>query len=93
MINNYELIVMIRPDEVEKTIKTVTELFKKLLPTEADIKKEELGKKTLAYPVEKVKEANYFLFSISCDGAKILELSQKLKTFEKVLRFLLVRRK
>lgn len=93
MVHAYELIVMIKPDEVQDTVKKLTEIIKKLLPGETSIKKEELGKKTLAYPIKKIKEANYFLFSISCDAAKIPELSQKLKTFEKILRFLLIRRK
>lgn len=93
MLQKYELLTIIKPESFSETEKKIVEFLKKQLGDKAIEKKEDLGKKTLVYPIKKMKEGNYYLFTLSCDSEKILEVSAKLKTFESIVRFLLVKKK
>lgn len=75
------------------TLQEANELQKKLedfLSKEAKIlKKAELQKKNLAYPIKKEEQAYFGFFYFSLLPTKIKELQEKLKLFDKgLLRFL-----
>jgi small subunit ribosomal protein S6 len=52
---------------------------------------EKMGKRRLAYDVNKCQDGQYVLFILSSDGKAIHELERRLRVTEQVLKFLTVR--
>lgn len=55
------------------------------------VKSESMGRKTLAYPIEKMTEGNYWLFEIEGSGQEIAELERRMRVNEDVVRYMTVR--
>ena len=59
-----------------------------------NVKVEKLGRKELAYPIKKQKEADYFLFSFDAEGEGIKGIGDKIRLEqESVLRYLVIVKK
>ena len=52
---------------------------------------EKLGKRRLAYIVNKFREGSYVLFTIQADGAIIREVERRLRVMDLVIKYLTVR--
>lgn len=82
---NYELTFLLNEESELGSIKKLIEsLSGKILEEEA------WGNKTLAYPIKKLKTANFYKWKIDIDGKNISELSKKLNFNEKLIRYLLL---
>ncbi len=55
------------------------------------IKKEEWGRRRLAYTVQKQREGIYWFFHASLDASAVAELGRNLRLFEKVIKFMITR--
>ncbi|MEO0095637.1 MAG: 30S ribosomal protein S6 [candidate division WOR-3 bacterium] len=91
-MRHYEAMFIFRPElkdeQLEKEVGVVEELIKK---SGADsIRHQVLGKKVLAYPVEKQKEGFYVNYEFSVLPDKIAEIKDKLKHHSNVLRFMII---
>lgn len=85
----YELVLMVaagNTGEVEKVEKAVKANEGKVTKTTA------WGEKELAYPINKLARASYFLLDISLPGEAAVTLSRSLTLNEELLRYLLVRK-
>jgi len=59
-----------------------------------NVKVEKLGRKELAYPIKKQKEADYFLFYFDAEGGSIKVIGDKIRLEqEAVLRYLVIAKK
>lgn len=84
------MVVILEPKEEEKE-KTLAKV-KEILGKEAKILKEEnWGIKTLAYPIKKLREGEFIQIDFEAENAAVAEIDKKLRQFETLLRFLLVR--
>lgn len=50
------------------------------------------GKKSLAYPIKKKKEANFCLLTFETEGKEVVSIVNKLKHNEDVLRYLIIKK-
>jgi len=75
----------------EKETKTV----KDLITAHAGkiTKEEEWGKKELSYPIKKATSAFYYTYNLEMEEKKVTELKRKLDFDEKLLRYLLLKKK
>lgn len=94
MDRKYEACFVLRTDipeeEIEKEIETIE---KTLVSGGANIvKKESMGRKTLAYPIKKKQEGIFYLFYFTAPGT-INQTIESLKMRENILRYLLIKRK
>lgn len=81
--------VVVRSD-VEASDKKHQEIVKKLLGDGVNFKEvRSLGKKQLAYPIQKQTEAVYLLANVEAESLKLDEINKRSKLDESVLRFLL----
>ena len=71
-------------DQAKKVTKFIVELKGKVT------KEEFIGKKTLAYPIEKISEADYWQLHFSINASQIPVLRKELIQKEMVLRFLIL---
>lgn len=93
-MRSYELVLVLKSgvSEIEKK-KVLDEVSKTLEKAESEI--QELGRKTLAYPIKKEREGIFVLINVTYpNGTSIpADLEKKLLMNERVLRHLLVRTK
>lgn len=75
-------------DEVPK----VTEEVKKYIESSGGVieKHEELGKKKLAYPIKKIRNAFYVLDNFSAESDKIGDIEHRIRTSQNIIRHLVV---
>ena len=90
-MRTYEAMCVLRvEDEVFQRGKdAVREELKKL---DANILREEdMGQRTLAYPIQGVNQAHYFYFVVEMEPEKAHQVEQSVKLFDELLRFMMVR--
>lgn len=92
MKNAYELMMVISSSAGldEKTIKANVKKHAGEESTVESVK--DYGKRTLAYPIRKQHDANYWLVTFTSTGTGTVTLSKKLRLDEHVLRFLVVKK-
>lgn len=92
-MQKYELVYILKqelPDaEVKKLRDKIEKAIEKLKGTL--LENQDLGSKTLAYPIQNQMRGHYFFFSFEGGGALVDELERTLRLSEQTLRFLTVK--
>ena len=55
------------------------------------LKEEDMGQRTLAYPIQNVNQAHYFYFVVEMEPEQAHQVEQSVKLFDQLLRFMMVR--
>lgn len=84
-MNQYELIFLLNEESELGPIKKIIESHSGKI-----LEEESWGKKTLAYPIKKLRTANYYSWKLEIDAKNISELRKKLNFNEKLIRYLLL---
>ena len=89
----YELMAVINPKaDAEATAKKIEKFIAD--SKSQNVKVEKLGRKELAYPIKKQKEADYFLFYFDGSGDGLKGIGDKIRLEqEAVLRYLVIKAK
>ena len=88
-MRQYELMLVFAPT-LEVTDKTATALVEKIVGVEAKVSSVTvLGKKWLAYPIQKQKEGIYVVAALEGKHVHVNELEKKVQLGAEVLRYLL----
>ncbi len=89
----YEVMYIIDPETSEENIGKLNESVGKLVETEGGsvVKVDEMGRRKLAYQINKKKEGYYVLFEIEGSGQEIAELERRMRVNDAVLRYITVR--
>lgn len=82
--------VDITDEKLEKEIKSVERAIK--TRGKGSIQHENLGKKTLAYPIKKKNEGTYVNYLFTAEPGSISKIKDYLKHKEDILRFLILSR-
>ncbi|MCM8767110.1 MAG: 30S ribosomal protein S6 [Candidatus Omnitrophica bacterium] len=95
MLKNYELCFLIKADLPEENFDKEIDFIERVILREGAeiVKKENLGRKTLAYPIKKKEEAVYYIFYIKSTPDKISKIESEFYRRENILRYLFLRRK
>ncbi len=92
-MNKYELAVVvsakIEDDERAQVIEKVKALVERFGGQISDV--DEWGKKRLAYEIQKMKEAYYYFIHFESDAETPIEIEQRIRIMDNVIRFLCVR--
>ena len=92
-MNKYELCVVlsakIEDDERAATLEKVQKYITRFGGTVTNI--EEWGKKRLAYEIQKMKEAYYYFVQFDAQASAPIEIENRVRIMENVIRFLCVR--
>lgn len=89
----YEVMFIIDPDA---TGEDITRISENLQQTIVDLggtisKNEDMGRRSLAYPIGRKTEGHYILFEIEGSGSEIAELERRMRVNDQVLRYMTVR--
>ena len=89
----YDIVVLVTPDLNEDDAARVTADYRKILADGGGniVKDEPWGRRRLAYPIGRKREAYYHHFQVSAEPALVAETERRLKLSDQVLRHLAVR--
>ena len=91
-MNKYESVIIINPIVDEEGVKELVKKFTDLINTDGKVEKvDELGKKKLAYEVQKNKEGYYVVFYFEANPSLISELERNYRITDEVIKFMSVR--
>ena len=91
-MNKYESIIIINPNLDEEGIKAVIQKFSDLINTDGKLEKvDEMGKRKLAYEVQKNKEGNYVVFYFEANPSLISELERNYRITDEIIKFMTVK--
>jgi small subunit ribosomal protein S6 len=93
MSRTYEVMFIVRPDVTEEDLDKLIEGFTATVTTGGGEVKtaEKMGRRKLAYTVQKFNEGNYVLLTIASDGTLVAELERRLRVTEPVIKYITVR--
>ena len=89
----YEVMYIINPDTEAEKIEKLNDAVGKLIEKEGGeiVHMEDIGRRNLAYPIEKKQEGHYVLFEINGSGQEILELERRMRVNDLIMRYITVR--
>ena len=91
-MNKYESVIIINPNLEGEAIKALTEKFSNLINTDGNVSSvEELGKKKLAYEINKNKEGYYVVYKFEANPNLIDELQRVYRITDEVIKFIVVK--
>ena len=92
-MRDYELTVIFSPEIAEEDISMAIERVSSYITQKDGVIDEvnRLGRRKLAYPINNFRDGNYTLIRLKLDPNQTAKLETNLKSWEDVLRYLLVR--
>jgi small subunit ribosomal protein S6 len=92
-MRNYEVMFIVNPNVVEEEIDKINAQIESIVTTGGGTvaKVEKMGKRRLAYPVDKFRDGFYVLLTILATGDIIKETERRLRVMDQVIKYLSVR--
>lgn len=89
----YEVMYIVNPETEGEKIEKLNEAVGKLIEKEGGevVRMDNVGIRTLAYPIQKKTEGHYVLFEINGTGQEILELERRMRVNDLIMRYVTVR--
>ena len=89
----YEVMYIVDPETPAERIEKLNEAVGKVIEKEGGtvVRMDDIGRKPLAYPIEKKTEGHYVLFEIDGSGQEILELERRMRVNDMILRYITIR--
>ena len=89
----YEIMYIIDPGTEPDKITALNEAMSSLIEKEGGtiVRMDDIGMRTLAYPIKKHKDGYYVLFEMDGSGKEILELERRMRVNDLVMRYVTVR--
>ena len=92
-MNKYESIIIIGSSVEEEGIKSLIEKFTNLINSEGKVESvQEMGRRKLAYEIDKNKEGIYVLFNFEAKPELIAELERNYRITDEVIKFIVVKK-
>lgn len=92
-MRNYEIMFIVNPNAADEEIDKINSQIEGVITAGGGkIEKiEKMGKRRLAYEVDKHREGHYVLFVISANGDIIKECERRLRVMDAVIKYMTVR--
>jgi small subunit ribosomal protein S6 len=92
-MRTYEVMYIVDPETDGGKVAKLNEAVGKLIEKEGGeiVRMDDIGLKTMAYPIQKKEEGYYVLFEINGSGQEILELERRMRVNDMIMRFITVR--
>ena len=92
-MNKYESIIIVNPNVEEEGLKALEEKFTGLINENGKVETvENMGKKKLAYDINKFKEGTYLLFNFEAKPDSIKELERVYRITDDIIKFIVVKK-
>lgn len=91
-MNKYESVIIINPNVDEEGIKSLIQRFTTIINNDGKLEKaDELGKRKLAYEINKNKEGYYVVLYFEANATLISELERNYRITDEVIKFMTVK--
>lgn len=92
-MRHYEIMFLVHPDQSEQT-GAMIERYRNQIESKSGVvhRLEDLGRRVLAYPIQKIVKAHYILMNIECDAQTLAEFETGFRFNDAILRFLTIRK-
>jgi small subunit ribosomal protein S6 len=92
-MRNYEIMFIVNPNATEEEIDKINAQLENIITSGGGTieKIEKMGKRRLAYEVDKQREGYYVLFTIVGNGGIIKECERRLRVMDAVIKYITVR--
>ena len=92
-MRHYEIVFLVHPDQSDQA-SAMAERYQSMIEASGGSvhRTEDWGRRLLAYPIDKIHKAHYFLMNIECGSQALDELTSAFRFNDAVLRHLVVRR-
>ena len=89
----YEVMYIVNPETADDTIAKLNEAVGKLIEKEGGsvVRMDDIGRRPMAYQIEKKREGYYVLFEIEGSGQEIAELERRMRVNDMIMRYITVR--
>ncbi len=89
----YEVMLIVDTDTAEDEVTRLRENLQQIIVDQGGTitKNENMGRRTLAYPIGRKNEGLYMLLEIDGSGREIAELERRMRVNDRVLRYITVR--
>ena len=93
-MQHYEILFLFHPDQSEQ-VAAMIERYTDLIKKDDGLvhRLEDWGRRALAYPINKIHKAHYFLVNIECSVKTLAELKNLFRFNDAVIRHLIIKRK
>ena len=92
-MSKYESIIIVNPNVDEAGLKALEEKFTGLINENGKVEStENMGKKQLAYEIQKFKEGTYILFNFEAKPELIAELERVYRITDEIIKFITVKK-
>jgi small subunit ribosomal protein S6 len=89
----YEVVFIVDPDVGDDELMRLSETVQKIITSQGGqiLKTEMMGRRHLAYVINRKKEGTYILLEIEGTGAEIAELERRMRVNDQILRYMTIR--
>ncbi|KTD68362.1 MULTISPECIES: 30S ribosomal protein S6 [Legionella] len=93
-MRHYEIMFLVHPDQSEQ-VPAMVERYEGIISKHSGAihRKEDLGRRQLAYPISDVHKAHYILMNIECSLEALDEIKNAFKFNDAIIRNLITRQK
>ena len=91
-MRKYEVMYIIRTDIEEEAVQATVEKFQNIIANGGEITKHNvMGKRRLAYEINKFRDGIYVLVNFNAEPEVIAELERVMKISDEIIRYLIVK--
>lgn len=89
-MRHYEIVFLVHPDQSEQ-VPAMVERYQGIISKQGGVihRKEDWGRRQLAYPIQNMHKAHYVLMNIECNLETLEEIKNAFKFNDAILRYLL----
>jgi len=89
----YEVMFIIEATASDEDVTRLSDGLRQIITDQGGTvtKHENMGRRTLAYPIERKNEGIYVLFEVEGSGREIAELERRMRVNDQIIRYLTVR--
>ncbi|RLA07370.1 MAG: 30S ribosomal protein S6 [Gammaproteobacteria bacterium] len=93
-MRHYEIVFLVHPDQSD-SVAAMIEKYQALIENKNGKihRKEDWGRKQLAYLINDIHKAHYVLLNIECDSETLSELTSIFRFNDAIIRYLIVKQK
>ncbi len=93
-MRHYEIVFLAHPDQSEQ-VPGMIERYESIIKKHEGVihRREDWGRRQLAYPIQDLHKAHYILLNIECNQVALDELKTAFKFNDAILRYLVLNRK
>jgi small subunit ribosomal protein S6 len=90
-MRHYEIVFLVHPDQSEQ-VPAMVERYESIMSKHNGVihRKEDWGRRQLAYPINDVHKAHYVLLNVECNNEALDELKTSFKFNDAILRNLII---